>query len=149
MNPRRSREWKDGPRRCAWLSTFLSDLPLRTWPFSKEKPGFYVAEVELRYASVKQQFSKPFVDSVGAYEGCGCGFQYGREAVERGNDPIQLAAANQCREAIAAYVQEALLRSRRWKSTPAGGGDEKHPANSRRAIAQASFPDGFVEGESF
>jgi hypothetical protein len=70
-----------------------SDVPLRTWPFDAAKPRFYVTEVLAHDSAVKRHFSNPHIYYAGAFEGCGCGFQYGREYPEMEDDREQLAAA--------------------------------------------------------
>jgi hypothetical protein len=89
------------------VAYIASDVPLRTWPFDKEKPGFHVTEVAAHNQIVKRHFSKPFVHYAGSFEGCGCGFQYGDYV---GGNPERLAAADRCRSDIEAYVREALER---------------------------------------
>ena len=64
-----------------------SDARLRTWPFDAAKPGFHVTEVPAQDEAVKAHFSKPHVYYAGAFEGCGCGFQYGRQYPEGDDDP--------------------------------------------------------------
>jgi hypothetical protein len=74
-----------------------SDMPLGTWPFDPAKRGFHVTEVPAQDVAVKQHFSKPHVYYAGAFEGCGCGFQYGREFPGVEVDHEQLAEAEECR----------------------------------------------------
>ncbi len=73
-----------------------SEVVLRTWPFVVEEPGFHVTDVPAQDEAVKRHFSKPFVYYAGAFEGCGCGFQYGREYPDYEDEREQLAAADAC-----------------------------------------------------
>jgi len=49
-----------------------------------------VRELDAREQVVAQWFSQPFVYYVGAYEGCGCGFNYGRYPIEKTMGAIPL-----------------------------------------------------------
>jgi len=124
-----------------------SDVPLGTWPFDSANPGFHVTELLSQDAAVKRHFSKPHVYYAGAYEGCGCGFQYGREDPEFQNDPNQLAAADASRARIQAYMREALTLQPAVEVYACWSGDEAESPSTRRALGGPLFPNGFKERE--
>ena len=125
-----------------------SDVPLRTWPFDPARPAFHVTDVPAGDEAVKRHFSKPHVYYAGAYEGCGCGFQWGRTfEEEEEDDPVQLAAADACRAGIEAYVRDALAAQPSVEIYACWAGDEAEPPAARRALDGPSFPKGFFERE--
>src|SRR5688500_1518811 len=124
-----------------------SDVPLRTWPFDPARPAFHVTDVPAGDEAVKRHFSKPHVFYAGAYEGCGCGCQYGRAFEGSHYVPEQLAAADACRAAVEAYVREALALQRSVEIYACWSGDEAEPPSARRVLNAASFPKGFSERE--
>ncbi|HWE00791.1 MAG TPA: hypothetical protein VG326_00170 [Tepidisphaeraceae bacterium] len=124
-----------------------SDARLRTWPFDAAKPGFHVTEVSTQDEAVKSQFSKPHVYYAGAFEGCGCGFQYGREYPEVEDDREGLAAAEACRAGIEAYIEEALRLQPAVEIYACWSGDEAESPSAKRALDHPLFPNGFRERE--
>ena len=124
-----------------------SDVPLRTLPFDPARPGFLVTDVPAGDEAVKRHFSKPHVYYAGAYERCGCGFQYGRAFEGAQYVPEQLAAADACRAAVEAYVREVLALQPSVEIYACWSGDEAEPPSARRVIKDASFPKGFFERE--
>ena len=124
-----------------------SDVPLRTLPFDPARPGFHVTDVPAGDEAVKRYFSKPHVYYAGAYEGCGCGFQYGRAFEEGQYIPEQLAAADACRAAIEAYVREALAVQPSVEIYACWSGDEAKPPSARRVLNAVAFSNGFREKE--
>src|SRR5688572_16382968 len=107
-----------------------SDVPLRTWAFDAARPAFHVTEVPSGDEAVKRYFSKSHVYYAGAYEGCGCGFQYGRAFEEAQYIPEQLAAADACRAAVEAYVREALGAQAWVEIYACWSGDEAEPPSA-------------------
>lgn len=124
-----------------------SDVPLQTWPFDPAEPAFHVTDVPAGYEAVKRHFSKPHVYYAGAYEGCGCGFQYGRAFERAQYVPEQVAAADACRAAVGAYVREALGAQASVEIYACWSGDEAEPPSARRVLKAASFPEGCFERE--
>ena len=58
-----------------------SECPLPLVPWDEAYPGFHVTSLETNRHNwwedwVWQQFTKPFVYSIGSYQGCACGFQF-------------------------------------------------------------------------
>jgi hypothetical protein len=61
-----------------WVLYLAADRPLPLQPFDQRAPAFNVAELTSHEDGVRQQFSKPFVYSLGAHTHCGCGFDRGQ-----------------------------------------------------------------------
>jgi hypothetical protein len=82
---------------------FPQDLCSATWPNGAQP--FHTALLKPAQEVVRSHFRHPHVLYAGSYEGCACGFNYGREHPESESDPNHLAAA---RESMAALVQYIL-----------------------------------------
>lgn len=124
-----------------------SEVPLRTRPFDAARPGFHVTDVPSQFESVKGRFSKPFVYYAGSHEGCGCGFQYGRQHPVVEDDREELVAADASRRAIEAFAREALERQPAIEIYACWSGDEAEPPATESKLEVPSFPDGFKERE--
>lgn len=125
-----------------------SDTPLRTWPYDPENPSLHVTDVPPDAIAVKQHFHKPFVYYAGAYEKCGCGFQYGfGEYPETEDDPEQIAAANRSRHAIAEFARQALAKQKKLEFYMCWAGDEEKPPLHRAHKSFIDFSQGFKERE--
>ncbi|MGN6725084.1 MAG: hypothetical protein ACTHLZ_04140 [Tepidisphaeraceae bacterium] len=124
-----------------------SEVPLRTLPFDADKPAFHVIEVRPFDEIVKKHFSKPYVYYAGSYEGCGCGFQYGRQYPQLENDREEMEAADASRHAIEQYVRSALEAQSSVELYACWSGDEAKLPEASRVIDVPRFQDGFKERE--
>jgi hypothetical protein len=104
-------------------------LPLRPW----QAQPFHTAELKPDQEAVRSHFSNPHVVYAGSYEGCGCGFNYGREHPETDDDPENLAAAKESVAELVRYVQESGVREIYccWFD------DESEPAAHKRTVTPA------------
>lgn len=64
------------------LVYIAAQRPLSLVNPSDKKTAIVVQELSENERGVIKRFSKPFVYYVGAYEGCGCGFDYGQYPIE-------------------------------------------------------------------
>jgi hypothetical protein len=59
---------------------------------------------------VRSHFSHPHVLYAGSYEGCGCGFNYGRQYPEAEDDTEHLRAARESVTELVRYVRDSRVR---------------------------------------
>jgi hypothetical protein len=88
-----------------WVLYLAADRPLPLQPFDQRAPAFNVAELTSHEDGVRQQFSKPFVYSLGAHTHCGCGFDRGQANPDH---PGELPAAEDSLRHLRSYLAEAL-----------------------------------------
>ena len=86
-----------------------SDAPLQLVQWNIDQPNFHVSEltVDENDEKVKGQFSKPFIYYVGAYTGCGCGFEYGRYPEYEDDVEKKRQSVNQFSKYLANALQES------------------------------------------
>ncbi len=113
-----------------------------TWP--KEAQRFHTAKLQPTQESVRSHFSHPHVLYAGSYEGCGCGFNYGREYPEVEADAEHLTAARESVAEFVRYVRDSSVREiySCWFD------DETKPTVRERSVTPETLalPD-FVFGE--
>jgi hypothetical protein len=80
-------------------------LPVIDW--DESHPAFYVATLGDDQEPVRNQFTKPHVYYAGSHEGCGCGFQLGKD---RGPADPEQVRGRESLGAFSSYLQEALTR---------------------------------------
>ena len=76
-----------------------------TWP--REAQRFHTATLKPAEETVRLHFSHPHILYAGSYEGCGCGFNYGREYPEAEDDAEHLTAARESIAELVRYVRES------------------------------------------
>jgi hypothetical protein len=79
-----------------------------TWP--REAQRFHAATLKPTQEVVRSHFSHPHVLYAGSYEGCGCGFNYGREYPEAEDDADHLTAARESVAELVRYVRDSGVR---------------------------------------
>jgi hypothetical protein len=79
-----------------------------TWP--REAQRFHTAVLRQEQEAVQSHFAYPNVLCVGSYEGCGCGFTFGREYPDFENDVEHLAAARESVAELVRYIQDSHVR---------------------------------------
>ena len=79
-----------------------------TWP--REAQRFHTATLQPKQEAVRSHFSHPHVSYAGSYEGCGCGFNYGREYPEAEDDAEHLTAAHESVAELVRYVRDSGVR---------------------------------------
>jgi len=108
-----------------------ANRPLPAIDWDESHPAFYVATLGKDEEPVRNQFTKPHVYYAGSHEGCGCGFQLGKD---RGaQDPEQA----RCRESLGAffkYLQDALTRVDDLELFACWEGDQAARVEHRRAL---------------
>lgn len=89
-------------------------------------------------------FSHPHVLYAGSYEGCGCGFNYGREYPEAEDDAENLIAARESAAELVRYVREARV----LELYSCWFDDEAKPTAHQRTVTPETLasPD-FIFGE--
>lgn len=76
-----------------------------TWP--REAQRFHTKALEQSEEIVRSHFSLPHIVYAGSYEGCGCGFSYGREFEESEDDLDHLTAARESVAELVRYIQDS------------------------------------------
>ncbi len=113
-----------------------------TWP--REAQRFHTATLQEKQEAVRFHFGYPHVLYAGSYEGCGCGFNYGREYPEAEDDAEHLTAARESVAELVRYVRDSGVREiySCWFD------DEGKPTARERTVAPEALasPD-FVFGE--
>jgi len=104
-----------------------------TWP--REAQRFHTAELRPGQEAVRAHFSHPQVLYAGSYEGCGCGFDFGREYPEAEDEPEQLIAAAQSVEELVRYVRELRV----LQIYTCWFGDEAQPTLHERTVTPATL----------
>lgn len=124
--------------------------PLRLVPWDSSKPAFHVTDLGPEFTeAVGDQLGTPFIYYAGAYEGCGCGFQYGQYPESREQD----TESPQKREALLAlrdYLGTGLADAPEIRVFACWAGDERRDSKHHRGLT----PDDllrddfyFLEGE--
>lgn len=79
-----------------------------TWP--KEAQRFHTSELRPESQVVRSHFRYPHVLYAGSYEGCACGFNFGREYPTLEEDPDHLVVARESVAELVRYVRESAVR---------------------------------------
>ena len=79
-----------------------------TWP--SEAQRFYTAILTPEEEVVRSHFSHTYVLYAGSYEGCSCGFNFGREYPEHETDEDDLTAARESVAELVRYVRESKVQ---------------------------------------
>jgi hypothetical protein len=113
-----------------------------TWP--REAQRFHTATLQPKQEAVRSHFTHPHVLYAGSYEGCGCGFNYGRQYPEVEDEAEHLTAARESVAELVRYVRGSGVREiySCWFD------DEAKPTLHERTITPETLasPD-FVFGE--
>jgi len=82
---------------------------LSEWPAVAQR--FRVSALDAKQHVVRCHFSVPFVYFAGSYEGCSCGFNYGRgEFTEYANDKDHLLAAQESVAELVRYIRDHQVK---------------------------------------
>ena len=100
-----------------------SDQPLPLVHWSPTDPGFYVRPVDEMDNGVGEIFSVPFVYYAGSHEGCGDGFEFGREPAQSVEDQDRERKGRASVERLASYLRDASQLGQvhvyaRWADDP-------------------------------
>jgi len=99
------------------------------WP--KVAQRFHTRELDKKSQIVCEHFFTPYVLSAGSYEGCSCGFNYGREYQDQEMDNDHLLAANESLADLLSYILNNSVK----ELYACWFGDEELPQESEREVA--------------
>ena len=138
--------WRRGyARRRMCMMVYLGAVkPLRLVPWDENRPAFHVGELvpEFREA-VQKQLGTPAIRYAGSYEGCGCGFQYGKYPEFHDQDD-ELAQKRESLSALSGYLQAAFDEVTEVRVLACWAGDEgKEPTHRRELTAADLLRDDF------
>jgi len=118
-----------------------SPLPLIDW--DENRHAFYVEELSDQFQDqLRNKFSKSYLYYVGAHEGCGCGFSYGKYPLEDDEEPEEEAKESVTR--LSQYLAEAVAKHGTIELFACWADDESAPPEHRRSITPED-----IGGESF
>lgn len=110
-----------------------------TWP--REAQRFHTAQLRPAQEVVRSHFRVPHVLYAGSYEGCGCGFNFGRQYPGLENDEDHLTASRESVAELARCVREARVR----EIYACWFGDESEPTADERVLT----PEALASPEFF
>jgi hypothetical protein len=114
------------------LEIFIaSNKPLPLIPWNDEAPTFHVIDLFDDAEAVRNHFNEPFVYYAGAFEGCGCAFNYDAEVAE----PDELKASEQSLNSLVVYLENSLSNGATIKLFSCWAGDENKSPESFRTVA--------------
>src|SRR4051794_21574189 len=122
----------DGPLQIVPLRHYPAGLfNSPAWP--REAQRFHTAELSADQYAVRGYFSHSNVLYAGSYEGCGCGFNFGRAFPLGDDDPEHLSAACESVAQLVRYVREFEVRELFccWS-----GEESKTPVHRRNVAAE-------------
>jgi len=121
-----------------------ADRQLPLIPWDEKAPVFHVRDLSAKEQVVRPHFSKPYVYYAGAHEGCGCGFNYGRQYPELEADAGELKAARESVARLSAYLSDAVAAGGAVEVLACWEGDQaKEPQRGRRLTPEEVRLDGF------
>jgi hypothetical protein len=85
-----------------------SVFSLPEWPNMAQR--FHTAALNEKQEIVQKHFSMPNIVFAGSYEGCSCGFNYGREYPDDENDEIHLCAARESITELITYIRNNRVK---------------------------------------
>lgn len=83
-------------------------LESSTWP--QESQRFHTSTLSPEQEAVREHFNHLNVVCAGSYEGCACGFNYGREYPEYETEEGHLVAARESVAELVRYIRESNVR---------------------------------------
>jgi hypothetical protein len=94
----------DRPLSCIELKPFPTDCMLSpTWPWEAQR--FHTAPLRPSEEAARSHFTYPHVFFAGSYEGCACGFNYGREYPQSETDAGHSTVARESVAELVRYVR--------------------------------------------
>lgn len=109
-----------------------SDQPLPLVDGAESKAAFSLTNLHDTEDRVRGQFSESNVYTVGAHEGCGCGFQLGQYPGESESERSQNARSLAL---LADYLDEQLATGAKISLFACWAGDQECPAEGTRLIS--------------
>lgn len=86
-----------------------SVFTLPEWPGMAQR--FHISTLKENQEIVRKHFSMPNVVFAGSYEGCSCGFNYGREYPDYEDDKEHLNAARESVGELVTYIRHNEVKS--------------------------------------
>ena len=111
-----------------------SDKSIKEISWDKERPAFYVEEVNAS-EPVRKQFSGKYVYYAGSHEGCGCGFS------KDGEPPEELASCQANYYALGAVLRTALQNGARVQIFTCWVGDETDEPESVQSVTVGALTE--------
>jgi len=108
-----------------------ANRPLSTIDWDESHPAFHVATLGEDEEAVRNQFTKPHVYYAGSHEGCGCGFQLGKD---RGPEDPEQVRGRESLGAFSKYLEDALTRVDDLEVFACWQGDQAARAERRRNL---------------
>ena len=115
-----------------------ADQPLRMIPWNDADPGFHVSAPAPDEERVRCQFKSGNVVYAGAYEGCGCGFQYGQYPSEN-YESQELEQRRRSLNQFAEYLRGELARVGAIEAYACWDGDQDSPPEHHRTLTPSSL----------
>jgi len=126
------------------LMVYLAaDRPLPLMPRDEGRPVFLVRELTERDEPVRRQFTRAHLYYTGAYEDCGCGFQYGEDPEVE--ELEQVIRAEESRRALVKYLRNALSAVPVVELFACWDGDQAAEPSYRSRVS----PDDLLKGRTF
>jgi len=118
-----------------------SDYELPLVPWTDPEQVFSVLELHPSHQCVTNQFSKPFVYYVGSYEGCGCGFDYGRWAIIDDDGLERYNLSRKSVEQFSIYLAQAIEKVGDIELFACWDGDQEKPPKTHLTITPQDIGD--------
>jgi hypothetical protein len=106
---------------------FGTDQPVQEVSWNKDRPTFYVEEVNASEPA-RKQFSGKYVYYAGSHQGCGCGFS------KDGEPPEELASCQANYNALAAVLRTAIQHGSKVQVFTCWEGDQTDEPESERSV---------------
>jgi hypothetical protein len=117
-----------------------SDKRLPTIPWDNcAKQNIMVSELDERDNLVIKHFTKKFIYDIGAFEGCGCGFQFGIIESEDEEDRVAEASGRESVEELFHYLREHINSGEIAEVYSCWAGDEGCNTEHRTLINLREF----------
>jgi hypothetical protein len=117
-----------------------SDKKLPTIPWDDcAKQNIMVSELDERDNLVIKHFTKKFIYDIGAFEGCGCGFQFGIIESEDEEDRVAEASGRESVEELFHYLREHINSGEIAEVYSCWAGDEGCNTEHRTLINLREF----------
>jgi len=115
-----------------------ADKPLQMIEWNEAQPGFNVSDLAETEQQVKCQFNKKYVVCAGAYEGCGCGFQYGEYGPEN-YEPEKWNQGLRSVEQFSEYLRDEIRRVGTIELFACWSGDQVSSPEHHRTLTPGSL----------
>ncbi len=115
-----------------------ADKPLRLVQWNSDQAPFHVRDLQDDEREVNSHFSKEHVVYAGAYEGCGCGFQYWEYGPEH-YEPTQWNQGRRSLEEFSMYLRVELANVGALELFACNEGEQAEPPEHHRTLTPAAM----------